>query len=44
VHVLTVEDLGDDAPLRREPPVARPQAFEEIADGWILPAHRRFGG
>jgi hypothetical protein len=38
VDVLTVEDLGDDSSLRREPPITSPQAFQEIADGRILPA------
>ncbi len=28
VDVLTVEDLGDGTSLRREPPIARPQALQ----------------
>ena len=36
--MLAIEDLGDDTPLRRQPPVAGPEALKEIADGKILPA------
>jgi len=36
VHVLTVEDLGDDPALWREPPVPVAKALQEVADGGIL--------
>jgi len=32
VHMLAVEDLGDDTALGREPPVPVPKARQEVAD------------
>jgi hypothetical protein len=31
MDVLAAQNLGDDAPLRGQPPSSRPQAFEQVA-------------
>jgi hypothetical protein len=36
VDVVAGEDLGDDTPLRGDPPLALPQPFEQVADGRLL--------